>query len=232
MSVTLGLTAEKTMDLYYQQYKHEDEFFDKEDFIFYCAAGYAALVQEEYEKMYNRQAQETGMAAAIMNPEWFQPLPFPVTFNGTLDQYEAKLPQKPFGFRFDNSLSSIEGVYPLGGNCRQFVRHVASENWMLPRLPKTSKVFWYYQGGPQPKLIFKNVGCGLKQVQVNMIPSLASLDPNAPVPESMLEDIMRRCLALMFEAKAKNVVVDKTQDGNLNKIPESELNQEYLTKKT
>jgi hypothetical protein len=32
--LTLGLAAEKNMDLYYQQYKHQDDFFDLDDFIF------------------------------------------------------------------------------------------------------------------------------------------------------------------------------------------------------
>jgi hypothetical protein len=173
---------------------------------------------------------EMGEGMGLLNPEWYQSFELAVTFNKKRNRWQAELPKAPFSFRFDQQQTSIEGLYPIVGKCTSFIRSRSSEDFIEDRLPKTSKVFWKMDG-PRT-IIFSNQNCGLRSVEIKMIPSLSDLDCDSQIAESMLENVYRRTLALMFEAKNKNVVIDKTQDGNANKIPETEINQEYLNKKT
>jgi hypothetical protein len=221
--MTLELLAEKTMDLYYQQYKSQEDFFELEDFMFYCSVAYAFLLQEDYNEMYKASKQDTGIAEGEINPEWYVPEVLNVKRNPVTDEWEAQLTNKPFSFRFDKTFSSIGNIEAAGGNCQKFIRSHANRNNFRDRLPNTKNVYWYPQGR---KITFKNVKCGLKSVRIYYIPSLADLAPETEISEAFGEPVMKRTLALMFEAR-NGKVINLTNDQNVNAVMESEINPSY-----
>lgn len=227
---TLGLIAEKTMDLYYQQYKHKDDFFDLEDFKFYCSIGYAALLQDEWNKAYAQSKQEEGENGVELSPEWYHEAVMKVERNPITGNHEATICNRPFSFRFDRNYSSIQNVYPVTSNgCTDFVRIGAGKEWLIKRLPFNKKIFWHLLSN---KIIFQNVHCGLKEVRVFYIPSLATLENDLPIAESMEDDVLRRTLDLMLKAKSGMPFVQMSNDGNPNGIMQTEINPNYQIKTT
>lgn len=227
---TLGLTAEKTMDLYYQQYKHKDDFFDLDDFIYYNSIGYAALLQDEFNKAYERSKQEEGENGVELSPEWFQEEIMEVKHNPLTNNYEAILCNRPFSFRYDKSYSAVQNIQPVTtSGCSDFIRIGAGKEWLIKRAPFTKKIFWHLLAN---KIIFQNVHCGLKQVRVYYIPSLATLDKNLPIAESLEDDVLRRTLDLMLKAKAGVPFIQMSADENPNGIMQTEINPDYKIKTT
>lgn len=230
---TLDYVAEKTMDAYYGALRHEDDFFDHEDFKFFCSVAYAGVLQDEYERAYRRSLSESGIGQVGINSDWFQQVRIKVEPSRLHDdQFEGVFPYKPFTFRYDQSFVSIDSIEPAHkSDCRDFVRSSPKKRWLSNLAPITKKVFFYPLGS---KIIFRNVHCGLKEVLVNYIPSLLDMEGKgngATIAEAMVEDVMKRAVIVLKELD-KNRVVDKTQDGNLNKIDASEINQSYLKQKT
>ncbi len=230
-ALTLKVVAEATMDAFYRQLVSEDDFFDLDDFTLYTSFSYAALLQDEYEQAYNRSRSEGmgSIASAYINPDWFQE--FRLKVEDTNGEYVATFDRKPFTFRFDRSFCSIMDPVPTQGtDCRDFIRSSHLRKWMHNSrvMPKTGKVYWYPQGN---KLIFENVQCGLREVMVHYIPSIAGLEEDCLIPETLADAIMRRTVSLMKELD-KTTVVDKTADGNPNKVDASELNPAFQKGKT
>lgn len=219
----LGDVAQHLMDLYYQQYKSATDFFELIHFKFLASAAYGKILQDEYKLSYDRNRAEEGIGSATLNPEWFIPEDVEIVMSDIGDR-EAKLKQPFFTFRFDKQFSGIQEVTPMSPNkCGEFIRLGIDEKWKLKMDIVTDVVFWY---PVTDKIIFHNVKCGLKKATIFYIPSLSELKDESPIPLSMTDDIVTRVLQIMFAAR-QGAVIDMTNDGNPNKVIESEINTAF-----
>lgn len=223
----LSETAQNTMDLYYQQYKSDEDFFQFYHFQYLNSVVYGKILQEEYEKSYKLSLAERGIGEATMNPEWYVPAELDVVPSEEGDR-EVVLPSCPFTFRFDRSSTGIQNISQLAGRCGEFIRISAEETWKLKSAPNTDIIWWYPLGN---KIIFPKIHCGLKKVRVLYIPSLKELDDNCAIPDSMAHDIIAGTLNLMFIARSGGVV-DMTSNQNPNKVMETELDTTFKNLKT
>jgi len=219
--------AQNIMDLYYQQYKSDEDFFEEYHFKYLAAAAYAQILQEEYEKSYKLSLAEKGIGEPALNPEWFISEEKEVVASDMGDK-ELKLASCPFTFRFDKQSSGVQGVYPLAGKCGEFIRISVDDQWKIKNAPTTNIVFWFPLSN---KIVFKNVHCGLKKVKVVYIPSLKELEDTCALPDSMQMDIIQRVLNIMFVAR-QGGVVDMTNNQNPNKVMESEIDTVFKNLKT
>lgn len=220
-------TAQNTMDLYYQQYKSDEDFFEEYHFKYLNAVAFSQILQEEYEKSYKLSLAEKGVGEAQLNPEWFIPEERDVVGSDMGDK-ELTLTDCPFTFRFDKQSSGIQGVYPLSGKCGDFIRMSIDDQWKLKNAPESDIVFWFPLSN---KIVFKNVKCGLKKVKVVYIPSLKSLADSCVIPDSMQMEVIQRTLQLMFVAR-QGAVVDMSNNQNPNKAMESEIDTVFKNLKT
>lgn len=224
---SITILGQTIMDLYYQQYKSDEDFFEEEHFQYLVTVAYAKLLQDEYEKSYAKARAEKGRGEAQLNPQWFIPEDHELQASDLGDK-EISLKNCPFSFRFDEQSSSIQGVYPLGGKCSELIRTNIESLWALKHVPTTNIVWWYPVGN---KIIFKNIHCGLKRVKILYIPSLKDIDDECGVPDSMQGDIMDWVLQRMSVAR-QGGVIDMTADQNPNKMIETEINTAFRNLKT
>ncbi len=224
---TLVETAQNCMDLYYQQFKSDEDFFELYHFKYLCGVAQAKLLQVEYEKAYARSLQIHGIPEARMNPQWFISENVELKASDIADK-EIELKDCPFTFLYDASSTGIENVYPLNGKCGDFIRMSIDDKWKLKSSPATNIVWWFPFG---KKIGFMNLHCGLKQVKVVYIPSLAKLEDTCGIADGIEADIITWVLNLMAAAR-NGAVVDMTNDQNPNKVIESEINTAFGNLKT
>lgn len=221
MSV-LKVVAQNVMDLYYQQYKSEEDFFKLYHFKYLVSISYAAYLQNEYEKSYKMNLAETGVGEATLSPEWFINNNIEVKrSDDKISPFVGELPCKPFHFKFDKQSSGIKDVLPLNGRCGDFIRMNSDEKYKFELIPASPEIFWFPLGN---KIHFSNISCGLSSALVIYIPSMQDLDDNAIVPEGIELDVLSATLNLMFNAKKGTPVIDVTQDDNPNKALQTEIN--------
>lgn len=224
---SLIITAQNCMDLYYQQFKSDEDFFEDYHFKYLCGVAYAKILQDEYEKSYKLNLMEKGIGMASINPQWFVAEEIELKASDIGDK-EIQLKACPFTFRFDMQSSGIQGLYPLNGTCGDFIRINVDDKWKLKTVPTTNIVWWYPFSD---KIIFENIRCGLKKVKVLYIPSLKDVEDKCGLPDSMEADIIDWVLQRMFLAR-NGTVVDMTNDQNPNKALETEINTAFKNIKT
>lgn len=219
--------AQNLMDLYYQQYKSDEDFFEEYHFKYIVAAGYAKLLQDKYEKSYRQNKAENNIGEATLNPQWFVSEEIEVVASEDADR-ELTLKSCPFFFDFDKQSSSIQGIYPLSGKCREFIRIDIDSLWKLNNAPNTNIVYWYVMGN---KIKFRNIQCGLKKVRITYIPSLKELEDTCSFPDSMVFDTITFSYNMMRAAR-EGTVIDFTNNQNPNKVLETELDTVFKNLKT
>lgn len=224
----LSELAQNIMDLYYQQYKSDEDFFELYHFEYLSSVAFSKLLQDEYEKSYKMSLAERGIGQAQINPQWFKTEERELVASEMGDK-EIVLDQCPFTFRFDKQSTGIQNIYPLNGKCGDFIRLTIDELWKLKNVPDTDIVWWIPVGN---KILFKNLKCGLKKVHIIYIPSFDLSKPDkCMLTDSAQADIIDWVLQRMFAAR-QGSVIDMTADQNANKVIETEINTAFRNLKT
>lgn len=210
------------MDLYYQQFKSDEDFFEVEHFEYLNGVVYAKLLQEEYERSYQKSLAETGRGYATISPQWYIEETVKVT---TSDMGDAEIVMKdcPFTFRFDRSNTAIQGIYPIKGKCKDFISINIDERFKFDGLPKSTVVYWYPVSN---KIILHNLSCGLKEAKIIYIPGLKAGSDKCGISDGMEYDVINGTLDLMKRAK-QGEVVDMTNNNNPNKALETEISAKF-----
>lgn len=220
--------AQNIMDLYYQQYKSDEDFFELYHFEYLSWVAYSKLLQDEYEKSYKMALAETGIGLAQINPQWYKIEEKDVVASDMGDR-EVVLDNCPFTFRFDKQSTGIQDILPLSGKCGEFIRLGIGEWWKLKNAPNTDIVWWTPVGN---KIIFKKLKCGLKKVKIIYIPSFDLKNPdNCMLTDSAQADIIDWVLQRMFAAR-QGIVIDMTANQNPNKVIETEIDTAFRNLKT
>lgn len=209
------------MDLYYQTYKSEEDFFDIEHFIYLAGISYASFLQSEYERSYKQNLAENGIGSAFLNPDWFILEEIEIKPGDNLAPHIAELKHPVFQFNFDTQNNGIKEIMPLNGTCNEFVRIGFDERYKLKLLPPSPEVYWFPMAR---KIGFAKIYCGLSKAVALYIPSPSCGDTEVPIPDAMEGTILAATLNLMQQAKAGQPVIDTTSDGNPNKEMVTELN--------
>lgn len=216
--------AQNIEDLYYQQYKTDDDFFELYHFKYLASITYSALLQQEFEKSYAKNLQEHGEGSADLNPEWFIHEELKIKRAQEIAPYEAQLScRSAFSFRYDKQNSGIKDILPLNGRCGDFIRMSMDEKWKFDLLPTSSEIYWFPLG---PKIYFSNIHCGASRATIIYIPAIDGMDDNVQIADGMQKTIIEETLNLMFTAR-NGKVIDTTNDGNANATLETEINDKF-----
>jgi hypothetical protein len=224
----LSIVAQNIMDLYYQQYKADEDFFELSHFEYLAGVAYGKILQDEYEKNYKMNLQIEGYGFVDLSQDWLkiEELKLEKDAYG----YFIKLSKKPLSFLYDKQSSAIQNIVPLGGTkCAEFIRMNAEENWKICALPNVRQIFWFLEGD---KIRFENLQCKPEKLKVLYVPELNdSNDGDFNIPKSKEADIVDWVLNRMFVARQGNVV-DMTNDSNPNKTMGTEINNIFSQIKT
>lgn len=217
-------TAQITMDLYYRDYKSDENFFDIDHFKYLCGVAYANILETEYKEARREARADEGATDVTLQSDWLVREVLEVKrsedYPNTL---EADLKSPLFSFPFDAYSYGIQSVRPIGTTgCRDLIRTSGREAWMRSQLPVTSRGFFYVIG---KKLYLTNVRCSLKEIEIMQIPDIAGQgygDTGGPIPKSKEDLIIRKTIELMMRTK-EGAVVDTTNNSNPNTALQTEI---------
>jgi hypothetical protein len=220
--------AQIVMDLYYQNYKADEEFFKKHHFKYLVTVCYNSFIQDYYDLNYTKNLAENGHAQVDLSSDWFVEEEAEVKYeNGN---YTAILKNRPFAFLHDNQYRSISDIVPVDCDCDvRLSRIKAVERWKLSALPATSYTFWYLFAGN--RIRFEKVKCGIGKIIVYVLPSLVTTDDKAVIASGLQQKVIEATLNLMFQAR-QGTVVDFTNNQNPNKVMETEIDTVFRGLKT
>lgn len=221
----LAVIAQNTMDLYYQQFKSTEDFFELSHFEYLNSIAYAAVLQEEYEKSYKMSLIERGIGMGEVNTLWLLQEEIEIKKSDSkIARYEAEFKQIPFSFKYDRSDSGVQEIIPLNGQCDSFIKMSVAERWKLKLLPYSNEIFWYPMSN---KIYFSNIHCGMSKALLLYVPGINSeCADEAVIADTMEESVIRRTLELMFQAR-NGAIIDMSSDQNPNKNLQTEINEKF-----
>lgn len=209
VSKALKVAAQGIMDLYYQDFRPDDAFFDLEDFAKWIGQVYGSVADNVAKEIYAASRSE-GMPMIIFSQDWWAKKEVTIKDN-VADISDLKFT----GFTYDNQTSGIQQV----GNGKSFIRTTLTEIWQLSQTRSaTSIIYWYSDFG---KLRFEAT-CPIPQkVDVYYIPTPE--DSEFKLPKSKEFEIATTAWNLMISAKKETPFVDTTNNSNKNITPATEV---------
>lgn len=212
--------AQDIMDLHYQSFKDDNEgFFEIDFFERQVDYAYTALLDRDFREMYNRLRRESNTYFDMVSFDalWLRKEKVKVEQDKDTGLYHAKLEQKPYVFLYDQSTIGIQDVVPVKPDECSPVRSHAGRSWKNKHVPETNHVFWW----PDNDGIFFSKKC-CTEVFVYFVPG-----PNADLEISGEKafEIQGVVLNVMNQARS-GTVIDQTNDSNMNKMIQNEVNKE------
>jgi hypothetical protein len=220
MSKQLNFIGQQALDLFYQNYKSDVDFFDVDDATSYAGNAVASI----YQKLFDLKRAEI---RAEKKDEI-------VTFDvGVLSQqilnviksgnsYKAAFTSPIMSFFTDSNTSGIQEVIVTSPVGVEVERTSISQLWQQKFTPSTNVIFWYSDSININFIVKGN--CNVNTVVVYYVPAV---NETMLVPDGIVEDAIKETLQLMMAAK-NGVVIKKSIDGNQNKIMETEIDKSQL----
>lgn len=218
----LAILAQDIMDMYYQDFKEDEEnHFDLDFFKRQVLDAHARLLREEYLQAYAILRSNGGHLVEVvcLGENYITKKRFKLEKDDVSGVWKVKL-GKVFSFPYDNSSTGIQDVTPIKYDGCVMVRSKRSKQFMKRFQPETTITRWW----PEINEIFFDKNC-CSEVNVFFIPDSADDSEINPAFADMIKDTV---LDRMFRAKNGNVI-DQTNDGNKNAIPQTEINKENLS---
>ncbi|HEU4608974.1 MAG TPA: hypothetical protein VFS31_12750, partial [Chitinophagaceae bacterium] len=173
---TLREVGQMAADLYYQDYKSDDQFFDLEHFFFLLGSEYVKMIKAEATANKKENKVFTGYSYIEISPYWVKN----TTIDVKADNGRAKisLPEPVFQFDYDAVGSAIQDIYGVDcgktTDCSEIIRIPYTDRWMACAMPPNGKIYYYLLGND---VHFINVHCNLQKVEITYVPGAECLSP-------------------------------------------------------
>lgn len=219
--LTLRQVGQMASDLFYQNYKADDQFFDLEHFKFLLAAEYVKQVQAESTANKRENKQFSGFSYIEVSTYWLKTERVKVTTEDGVKT--AVLTQQPFQFNFDSVGSGVQYVETVAEGktipCAEVIRIAYNDKWMACAMPPNQTTFYYVKGD---KIHILNSHCNLQEIEVSYVPAPLCYEDDDFIHQDKAHDIIRTVLNTMFGAKNGNIV-DMSDNSNPNSNPATDL---------
>jgi len=219
--VTLEQISAMAMDLYYQNYRTDESFFDMPHFQFMVVQQYTDMFAKEALINKRENKSDTGYSYIEISPDWMITETHEVKYDKDSKQVYIETNVPPFVFKYDAMGSGIQYVTAHEAGCTDFKRIAATDKWMICRLPATEQALYYVEPGGKVVLVL-NGGCKPKKINVQYVPSIDCTNPESIMREDLAMDIMKDVLNTMFGAR-QGVLVDMANNSNPNMVPQGEV---------
>lgn len=216
MAESIQIVGSRTMDMFFQSYRSQNDFFDLPDFVYYCGTTIADIFQKEYKAKYAELRAFKSDDVVGFPADWLLEQNLKVeNKDGILS---AVLQEPIMSFSYDNQVVGVQDVLPLKPHDVELERSTIAEKWQLKYVPTISRVFWYVQGN---RILFVQKGlCSVKEVTVLFIPAISD---SMLVPDGIVKQVIDQTVATM-KTIAQGNVVKSSLDGNQNEILQLEAN--------
>lgn len=222
MADHIDLVASDAMDLYYQNFKNNNEFWTIDDFRDHCAGLVANYYQQQYQAQYAELRQEKKDEVVAFDPE---------TLNEQVVEVKqkdgrifAKLEKPVASFPYDQQGIGVQELFAVEQPAVTFERSTLSAAWQLNLIPFTNRIFFYLERGTL-QFVKKGICNVPKKIRVLYVPS--TNDPDFMVPDGIREYIVTTA-AMTIKEVGKGTIVKTANDGNVNKTIETEINKMAL----
>lgn len=215
--------ADHTMNIYYADFAAGSSFFDIDDFISYTGMAYADLLGQEYQIMYNQMRQDGEANIVEFSHDWLKQ---EVLKRQKGDEgFFIELSQGVMSFPYDRKDVGIQNIFPTKqGFKNELIRSSISEIWQDIYLPISNKIFWALL---ENKIYLSSVTYEPPtELRVVYVPSVSE---DLDIPASRQKMVMDNTIKMMRESQ-RGVLVKETNDGNLNKAPQTELDLNLIKK--
>lgn len=218
MGKHITIVAQYAQDSWYQNYKSNSEFFGIEDFVFHVGATVADAFQQEYRAQYAELRQQKSDSVVIFDPSWLNEQILPVENKD--GELSATLKFSILNFAYDQQTVGVQSVFSTKPNPgRELERSSVNETWMYPYLPVTDRIF--YRVDRDKIKVFKGGLCNVNEIRVLYVPAIGE---DMIVPDGLVDYAITNTVIKMKQLK-DGVLVKKSLDGNVNKIPETEIDK-------
>lgn len=219
----LADTAQVIMNLYYQSYRKDADFFRLFHFKYITGAVISKIMEEEYKAAKQAARVDDPSAEIDLPAEWLIGEVVEVKQEGNDNIITLK--HTPFQFPYDLLGRTVQYIETADGPCRDFVRISVKEKWKFERLPQTKKIFFYVE---REKVFFVTKD-KLGKLKVHYAPDITSAsfgEDGGVIPVSKEEEVIRRTLDIMMKAR-QGTVVDMTNNSNPNKTIQTEIDTTF-----
>lgn len=218
MPKPIEIVAQDSMDLFYQNYKSNSDFFELEDFISHCGGVLGAFYQQEYQRVRAEMRSERRDEVAPFDPGIL--LLQELEVKNEDGRVWADLQHSVMSFPFDEQGMGLQDILALDPrNGLAFERTTATAAFQLEYVPR-APIVWFYMIGDRIHLINKSTA-KLKKINALTVPSVYS--PKLMIPDGIVEYVVTTA-AMTIKQGAQGTVVKKSSDQNPNKILQTEVN--------
>lgn len=213
----IDIVAQTAMDLFYQNFKANSDFFELSDFKLHCAGIVADLYRQDYTRLRAEMRADKIDEVVSFDPSILVRVPAEVKYDG--DDAFAILPEPIMSFPYDNQSSGLQAVLPVLPRGLKFERTTAVGLYQLDYVP-TVPIAWFCVEGDRVRFANKSNG-RLNKVNFLIVPGIGS--DMMMVSDGIAEFVISNAAATIKQAGA-NVVVKQAADQNPNKILQTEAN--------
>ncbi len=222
MSQQLKYIAQAAEDMYYGELRSQSDFFTFDDFVRYCGYAVMDILLQEYRVRRSENRSEKKEEVIPFSADWEieEVIEVKKTKEGA---FIGELPFQLLSFPFDRQSSALQEVTAVKPRGLIYERSNVEENWMQRYAPPTERVFWTVipQKEEKSQVEFFSRGKGIEQVKIRFIPQPTE---DMLVPNGIENYVITSTVSNMRQIEA-GVVIDKTNDGNPNKVVQSEINK-------
>lgn len=217
--------AQLASDLYYANYKSDNDYYSLDDFVVFCAFTAGEFYSNEFRNQLSEKKQDNDDSVVSFSAAVLARMDLDVQVNEEGDHC-AQYTSPVFSFVYDGQYSGIQNVEPLGSakDCK-LERTTRDSVWNLDYTPKGTA--WYL---PERTGITILKGDNIKKIRVWYVPGIG---PDAESASKM--EIADGIVAYVVQNTAQNVkqlvaneVIKKSLDQNQNKAFQTEANPKAL----
>lgn len=213
------------MDMYYGDYQGSDQFFSKEDFIRYCGYTVSDLLLQEYRTRRQENRSDKNDEVVPFSSEWM--FEERVKVEEVDGEKISLLSQSVMSFPFDRQGSGLQDVIAIKPKRIYIERGNQEEEWNYEYLPATDRIFWILQPSTKDGSKIKFYNKGLVGIEIVLVRYVPSPHDDMRIPDSIQNYVMTTTVMNMKQIEV-GAVIDKTNDGNSNKVMETEINKNSL----
>lgn len=221
-TLAVGKIAQIVLDLYMQDFAQEGSFLQLEHINLLLETALAEKLNMDFKEQKLITKAQSGFSWVETSSDMLVRKDIDVSVED--GDYFVTLPSKPFAFEYDSLGSAVQRVVPVGCKCGDLIRISIDDESSVCMMPKADKVFYLLE---ENKIRFVGPGRMPTKVRASYIPALDFTDDDATMPKTKAEYLIDKVLQKLLIAK-NGVVIDKTNDGNPNVLPQTEVNTDGI----
>lgn len=218
--ISRNILAQDIMDLYYQEIKSEEDFFDIGHFIRQVDYAYGEVLKAEYDRLRKemREDLQSKLDYVTFESDWQTHERLELQREEESGLFYVTPSKGVFSFPYGDSMMGYQNLLPIQrGTCTLVRSSLQRLSLMEDFLPSDSGIVYWW---PAKDKVYLTADC-CKVVNLWYIPTIGA---DALLMPGVAGAITRYVLDIMFKAR-EGVVVDETNNQNSNKTMASEISR-------